>query len=320
MTRPTMLVASSGGHLTQLVDLAERITDVDPAVWITFDSDQARSALAGREVEFVRYVEPRGYASLVRSLPSATRILRRFRPSRVVSTGSGIALAYLPLARLVGADAFYIESATRAEGPSQTGRLLSRVPGVELRTQHPHLADGDWKYVGSVFDGFEAVAAPTRRLERVVVTVGTMETYGFRRLVEKLAAVLPGEAEVLWQTGVTNLDRLTVTGRHSVPAAELEAAISAADLVVAHAGTGSALTALRLGRRPLLIPRCAAHGEHIDDHQQQTATHLADLGLATVLSVEELTVERLKEATAGAISRNRTPPALELRPSASAGV
>ncbi len=310
--RPTLFVASTGGHLTQLIDLSERITEVERAVWVTFESDQARSALEGREVIYVPYLAPRGYASLLRNLPRAARVLRRQRPERVISTGSGIALAYLPLARIVGARAYYIESATRAAGPSRTGALLARVPGVRLRTQHPQWAEGKWRFAGSVFDGFQPVPGPPRPLHKVVVTVGTMETYGFRRLVQRLFDVLPAGVEVLWQTGVTDIAGIDIDAHRSVPATELEAAIAAADLVVAHAGTGTALTSLRLGHRPVLVARRGAHGEHVDDHQAQTASYLSGLDLVTVLEVDEIDIGALEAATAGSVTRSISPPRIEL--------
>ena len=46
------------------------------------------------------------------------------------------------------------------------------------------------------------------------------------------------------------------------------AATAAADVVISHAGVGSALTALRCGKRPILVPREAARGEHVDDSRE----------------------------------------------------
>ncbi len=41
--------------------------------------------------------------------------------------------------------------------------------------------------------------------------------------------------------------------------------------MISHAGTGSILTALQLGKRPIVVPRRAAHGEHVDGHQDDLA-------------------------------------------------
>jgi UDP-N-acetylglucosamine transferase subunit ALG13 len=307
-----MLIASTGGHLTQLRSLAPRFTELGSTTWVTFDSPQSRSMLSDEQVEFVPYLAPRGYRSLMFNLPRALRILRRHHPTRVVSTGSGIALAYLPVAKMVGASAHYIESATRVIGPSRTGEVLQRSKRVHLHTQHPQWADERWTYAGSVFDGFEFSDGERQELSRVVVTLGTMETYGFRRLIERLVDVLPSNCEVMWQVGSTNVDGLAVDARTSIPADEMHAAMAAADLVVAHAGTGTALSCLELGQRPLLVPRSATHDEHVDDHQHQTARYLAERGLATVESVGSLTPATLEAAARGRVARVDDPPPIVL--------
>jgi len=226
----------------------------------------------------------------------------------VVSTGSGIALAFLPLARLWGADAHYIESATRADGPSQTGRVLARFPWIKLHTQHPGWADGRWDYRGSVFEGYEAVQTEPRDVSRVVVTVGTMETYGFRRLLDRLIEILPSDAVVTWQVGATDVSGLEIDAQRMIPSDELHAAMQAADVVIGHAGTGVALTCCSLGVRPILIPRSASHHEHIDDHQHQTARYLQSLSLAAVHDADEITFDDIATATAWKIVRSAAAP------------
>jgi UDP-N-acetylglucosamine transferase subunit ALG13 len=51
-----------------------------------------------------------------------------------------------------------------------------------------------------------------------------------------------------------------------------------ARVVVTHAGAGSLLTALERGRRILAIPRVAALGEAVDDHQKELCEALATAG------------------------------------------
>lgn len=306
--RPILMVASSGGHLTQLIELSDRLAPRRPQTWASFDGDHARSVLRGRQVDFTPYIPPRGYRQLARAIPRAMSILRRRHPATVVSTGSGIALAFLPLARLWGAEAHYIESATRADGPSQTGRVLARFPWINLHTQHPGWADGRWDYRGSVFEGYEAVQTESRDVSRVVVTVGTMETYGFRRLIDRLIEILPSDAVITWQVGATDVSGLEIDAQRMIPSDELHAAIQAADVVIGHAGTGVALTCCSLGVRPILIPRSAAHHEHIDDHQHQTARYLQSLSLAAVHDADEITFDDIANATAWRIVRSAVAP------------
>jgi UDP-N-acetylglucosamine transferase subunit ALG13 len=315
----TLLVASSGGHLKQLYDLLPRLRGPHgqphaEVTWMTFDSPQARSLLDGERVVFARYTAPRDAAGVLANLRLARRTLARRRFSQVISTGSAIALSFLPVARALGIPCHYIESATRADGPSTTGRLLARVPGVHLYTQHPGWAAGPWRYAGSVFDGFAATPrqdAPAT-IRRAVVTLGTMETYGFRRLLERLVKVLPDGAEVVWQTGCTDTSGLPIDARRAVPADELLAAMRAADVVVAHAGTGTALTALEIGKCPVLVPRIHAYGEHVDDHQAQTARELAGRGLAVDAGADELILDHLLAAAALRVGRADDPPAMVL--------
>jgi UDP-N-acetylglucosamine transferase subunit ALG13 len=59
-----------------------------------------------------------------------------------------------------------------------------------------------------------------------------------------------------------------------------------ADLVISHAGMGTILTALELGKRVIVLPRMASLGEHRNEHQLATARKLGSRGLITVADDE----------------------------------
>jgi UDP-N-acetylglucosamine--N-acetylmuramyl-(pentapeptide) pyrophosphoryl-undecaprenol N-acetylglucosamine transferase len=313
-TGRTLLVASTGGHLEELVRLRSRLQPQPQEVeWATFDDPQSRSLLSGERVHDVGYIAPRAYGAAARAVGSAARILRRGRFDRVVSTGSGIAIPFLAVARLQGVQGHYIESAARTEAPSMTGKVVSRLPGVRLYTQYRSWADDRWTYAGSLFDGFGSAAAPTAPLlaRRVVVTLGTMRTYPFRSAVERLVQVLPAvlapDAEVLWQVGVTPSSDLGIDGHDLVDATTMRAAVQQADLVIAHAGIGSALTALDAGLCPVLLPRSATRGEHVDEHQGLIARELASRGLAVSCDAPSVTAEHLRAALATRVVTQEQP-------------
>ncbi len=96
-----------------------------------------------------------------------------------------------------------------------------------------------------MLDGYVAHTrpAPSGPL-KVVVTLGLMEEFGFRRMVERMIEILPEGAEVVWQTGVTEVGDLPIEAHAFMPEHELRAAIEAADVVVSHAGVGTAWLAL----------------------------------------------------------------------------
>ena len=299
-------MASTGGHLSQLHRLRPRLRGVpDDVVWATFDTPQSRSLLADEAVVHVRYTRSRDVLSVLRNVRAALRLLASRDIDAVVSTGSGVALSFMPVARALGKDAYYIESAARSDGPSLTGRLVSRLPGMRLFSQYPAWATGRWHYVGSVFDEFEA--GPRREvapddLRRVVVTLGTI-TFRFDRLIEHVRRTIPEHATVFWQTGVTPRTGLRGTAEEVTPAETMREMIRDADVVIAHAGVGSALEALQAGRCPVLIPRQHRHGEHIDDHQAQIAAELSRRGLAISVQPEDLTLDHLRDAASRSVVR-----------------
>ena len=321
----TLFVATTGGHLTQLDSLAPRIPTNGAEVWVTHANEQSRSILADRDVEFVPYVGVRDVPNVLRCIPDARRLMERRKLTRAVSTGSGIALGYLPYLAARGVECHYIESATRVSGPSLTGRVLQWVPGVRTYTQYPSWADRRWGYAGSVFDGYEAAALPRvpHGVVRVVVTVGAATGYPFRRLFEHLAPLLAPDGalaqatglpvQVLWQTAETTVEDLQIQATPVLPAAELAAALGRADIVISHAGTGSALAALNAGRYPILAIRDRARGEQVDDHQHQLATELARRGLAMHRDADSITIDDMLHTTGLSIRRTASPPPFELR-------
>lgn len=303
----TLLVAATGGHLEQLFRIRDRLTPACGEVdWVTHDDPQSRSLLAGESVRTVAYVPPRGYREILANTPQAWRIVHEGGYRRVISTGAGVAVPFLAAARLAGIECHYIESAARADGPSLTGRIVARMPGVRLYSQYQRWAGGRWHYRGSLFDSFSPVETPAPSIRRVVVTLGTMRTYGFRRAVDRLSRVLPEvlapDAEVLWQIGITDGSDLSGDVRARIPGAELRAAIAEADLVVAHSGIGSAITALELGKRPVLLPRRPQYDEHVDDHQALIAGELGRRRLAVSVEADAVTAADLIDAASARVS------------------
>ncbi|GAA4979967.1 glycosyltransferase [Kineococcus glutinatus] len=303
----TLLVSTVGGHLTQLHSLVPRLP-IGDRVWVTTESAQSKSLLAGEEVHYLHFPRARNIGDVARNAVAGIRHLPHRNVERVISTGANIALSVLPLYWARGVPCHFIESATRVAGPSESGRLLSRLPGMRLYTQHESWSDHKWAYHGTVLDGFQGVRTAPREVKRVVVTMGSAEGYPFRRPIERLLEILPPEVEVLWQTGWTDVSDLGIDARRSVPAHEMEAAMAEADVVIAHAGTGSTVTALMNGRVPLLLPRLKELGEHVDDHQSELAAMLEKRGLAMVRDAGSVTWDDVLEASSFRVeTTSRTP-------------
>jgi UDP-N-acetylglucosamine transferase subunit ALG13 len=301
----TVLVSSGGGHLQQLVSLAPRLGISDDIIWATPKTGLSDYLLRGQEHYVLPYTPPRDWRAAFELTGTARRMLKATRATRIISTGASPAPPFFLAGALLGLDLHYIESATRSNGPSLSGKLVSVLPTAHLYTQYPGWADSRWHYSGSIFDPFTATDAPStdRCVQSVVVTLGT-EAFGFRRAVERLVKILPRDADVLWQTGHTDVDGLGIRARESVPGDELRDAMATADVVISHAGTGSAITSFEMGKRPVVLPRESRFGEHVDDHQMLTAEELQRRGLAVSVSVAELTHEHLEMTRTGRVLRD----------------
>ncbi len=146
-----LLVCSTGGHLLQLVALSGAWSETK-RVWITFDKSDARSLLAAEQVVFAYGPTNRSIVNLVRNLGLAFRLLRRFRPRVIVTTGAGVAVPFCWIGRLRGARVVYVESLSRIDSPSLSYRLIRPV-ATRLYCQWPEFASAvrGARYVGSVF-------------------------------------------------------------------------------------------------------------------------------------------------------------------------
>lgn len=317
---PTLLVATSGGHLEQLRNLYNRFHPKPSAVeWVSHPGEQLDALRAeGNIVHEVPYVGPRGYRALSTNIRPALQLLRRQRFARIVSTGAGIAIPYAVAARLFHTPYHYIESQTRLQGPSFTGKILAKIPRINLYAQNRSWSTSKWHYSGSGLDGYAPENVdPPPSVSRVVVTLGTMRRYGFRRAVEQILKVLPevadADADVLWQTGCTDVTGLGISTHEAVPTHDLQEAIGTADLVFMHAGVGSALVALQHGKVPVVLPRESAFGEHVDDHQQLLAKELSNRGLAVTTSPTYLNKGHITTALSTMIQRRDAPPMFQLQ-------
>lgn len=126
-----LLVASSGGHLTQLMCL-RRWWAGHERLWVTFDTTDAVSKLAGEQVVWAHHPTTRSVPNLARNTVLAWRTLSRFRPDVVITTGAGVAVPFFWLHRHFAAATVYLEVFDRIDSPTLTGRLCRPVTDLFL--------------------------------------------------------------------------------------------------------------------------------------------------------------------------------------------
>lgn len=104
----------------------------------------------------------------------------------------------------------------------------------------------------------------------IFVTVGTQ--LKFDRMVgaiDQWAGQM--KVQVFAQVGPTEACFYNIQHIPFLEPDELDRCFKTAQLVVAHAGMGSIISALSLGKPIIIVPRKASLGEHRNDHQMATA-------------------------------------------------
>ncbi|WP_199182418.1 glycosyltransferase [Cryobacterium sp. Y11] len=300
--RKLLLVASTGGHLAQLVRLAPGLGASQSSLWITFDSMQSRSLLVGRRRIHVPYVRPRDYVGMMRAAIIVRRVLKHETFDGAVSTGAGLAVAALPQAAIRGVPSLYIESVSRVEGPSLSGRMLAASRLVSVRTQHPAWANERWKTYPSVLSTYQSLRRDAPKRPSLFVTLGTIEGYRFDSLVDAVLASGLADERTVWQLGFTT-GRADLPGDvyQMMPTARFVTAALTADVVITHAGVGTFMGLLELGIFPVIVTRRKHRGEHVDDHQMQIAELAESLGVARAVDAPDLTADVIRFAASRAI-------------------
>jgi UDP-N-acetylglucosamine transferase subunit ALG13 len=127
----------------------------------------------------------------------------------------------------------------------------------------------------------------------IFVTVGTQ--LPFDRMIHAIDhwAGRIGRRDVFAQIGPSLYRPRHIEWKHFLNAEACREKTRAASLVVAHAGMGTIITALEMGKPVLVMPRRMALGEQRNDHQLATVEQLLRQGkVSAALDADEL-IEKL---------------------------
>lgn len=103
----------------------------------------------------------------------------------------------------------------------------------------------------------------------IFVTVGTHEQ-PFDRLIkeiDRLAGANIIAEKVVIQTGYSSFVPKHCESRQMYPHEEMLKNMEDARIIISHGGPSSFMTALSLGKIPIVVPRQHKFGEHVNDHQ-----------------------------------------------------
>ena len=139
----------------------------------------------------------------------------------------------------------------------------------------------------------------------IFVTVGTHEQQFDRlvRAVDGLATDGTVTEPVFIQTGYCTYEPRHCEWARFVPAPEMRSRMEEADVVITHGGPSSFIEAIAAGKVPVVVPRRADLGEHVNDHQIDFVREVAERkgGIVSVSDVALLpaAIEEARRITAG---------------------
>jgi UDP-N-acetylglucosamine transferase subunit ALG13 len=114
----------------------------------------------------------------------------------------------------------------------------------------------------------------------ILLSLGTHQQ-PFPRALDLIEPLARQGRQFIVQHGSTapRLETPNVSWVELMPFEELVSIMARTDSVICHAGIGTIMTSLQAGHTPVVIPRQAQYGEHVDDHQMDIATRFAERGL-----------------------------------------
>ena len=129
----------------------------------------------------------------------------------------------------------------------------------------------------------------------IFVTVGAQMP--FDRLIKTIDqwAQKNNRDDVFAQIGQTDFRPSYIKWTHFLKPNEFMHYYDSAKVIVAHAGTGSIITALQMGKPILVMPRQASLRETRNDHQVATTERFRHIGSVTVASNESELLAKLED-------------------------
>ena len=125
------LVASAGGHLSQLLKITPAVEGYEAFVITTSEAVRKNLTRFGR-VHVVGECNRQHGLKVIQVLLACWRILRREKPDVVLSTGAAAGCMCCFLGKLRGAKVVWVDSITNVDRLSLSGRLVRHIADLFL--------------------------------------------------------------------------------------------------------------------------------------------------------------------------------------------
>lgn len=283
-----IFAASTGGHLVELEQLSEMFGRYESM--LVTERDEFSESLAKKYDIQTQFLEKDINSNLlgkisinIRNLLCCIKLTRSFRPEIVISTGASSSILMCWAAKIfTRSKVIYIETAANISSSTSSGFLAYAVANLFI-VQYKELIK---VYPKAVYGGtiFNVDSETSKTKKHILVLLGTQKNPFVRPLnqLEKLEL----KDDIIVQAGHTKFDSEKMKILPIISQQEYDKLNKEAEIVITHAGVGSIIQALKLGKPTIVIPRRKKYGEHLNNHQQQIANYYADKGY--VIKIEEM--------------------------------
>lgn len=139
-TKRLLAIASGGGHWIELLRLRPAFEGWDVAYVSMFEN--YTSSVPGARYYIVPDASRFDKLAFPKVLAKALAIMLKERPHAIVTTGSAPMLAFLMLAKLMGAKTLWIDSIAQAEQVSLSGKVAKKL-ATKAVVQWPEVATAE---------------------------------------------------------------------------------------------------------------------------------------------------------------------------------
>ena len=118
----------------------------------------------------------------------------------------------------------------------------------------------------------------------ILVLLGTQNN-SFYRLLEEVQKCIDEDIikdKVIVQAGSTKFESKDMEVFNLIEQDKFNILMEQADTIITHGGVGSIVTAVKLGKKVIAVPRLKQYGEHVNDHQIQIVETFSNQGFIKV--------------------------------------
>ena len=128
--KKVIFAASSGGHLTEILKLQELFPEYDYLL-CTEKTDVTKELEGKYNIKYIKYGPCKNKIkyvwTIIQNLASTIKIVKKFKPDTIVSTGAQIGGFFCYVGKFFGAKVIYIETMAKIKELSGTGHNVYKI-------------------------------------------------------------------------------------------------------------------------------------------------------------------------------------------------